>query len=72
MIFDSEEQKQKVIDLIGEAPVNTTIKGVLSGPSPALMDLMERMVNAHILSVDDQTVLMIENEQRKRGDLSDD
>lgn len=72
MIFDSEEQKQKVIDLIGEAPVNTNIKGVLSGPSPALRDLMARLVNAHIMSVDDQTILLLEKEERERGGLPND
>lgn len=69
MIFDSEKQKQKVIDLIGEVPVQTTVKHILAGPSPELRKLMAALVNAHVLSVDDQTVLLIERE--KRGDLPD-
>jgi hypothetical protein len=72
MIFDSEKQKQKVIDLIGEVPVVTTIKGILSGPSPEVSDLMARLVQAYIMSVDEQTILLMEKEQKSgTADLSD-
>lgn len=67
MIFDSLKQKQKVIDLIGEVPVTTTIKGILSGPSNDLKALMERLVNAQVMDVDDQTIALMEWEERNRG-----
>ena len=63
MIFDSEAQKQRVIDLIGEVPVATNIKGIVSGPSPEIMDLMSRLVSAHVISADEQTILLLKKEE---------
>lgn len=54
MIFDSEEQKQRVIDLVGEVPVNTTIGGLASGVSPDLAALLDALQRAHVMSPEEQ------------------
>lgn len=67
MIFDSEQQKNQVLEMIGKVPVTTTVHGILSGPSEELRRLMASIAQAHVISVDDQTVAMIELEKRNRG-----
>lgn len=49
MIFDSEAQKQRVIKLVGEAPVHTDIAGILLGPSPELVKLMQDLHSAIVM-----------------------
>jgi len=66
VIFDSQEQKQKVIDLIGEAPIHTNIAGLLSGPSQDLMALMGALNNAPVIDPEGQTAMMLHYEVRKR------
>lgn len=62
MIFDSEEQKARVLDLIGEVPITTNIKGLVSGVSPDLANLLDSIRRAEVLSIDDQTTLLIRKE----------
>lgn len=59
MIFDSEEQKKKVIALVASAPVKTTVQGVISGPAPWLVELMASLEAAHVRSPTEQTVALI-------------
>ena len=59
MIFDNEAQKQRVLDLIGEVPIHTTIAGLVSGPSPELAGLLASINNGLILSPDDQTSMSL-------------
>lgn len=59
MIFDSKEQKQRVIDLIGEVPINTNIAGLASGPSPEMVALLQALESGVVLPVESQIDLML-------------
>lgn len=72
MIFDSAVQKQRVLDMIGEVPISTDVKGLIAGASQGLLDLVGRIKAAQVMSVEDQTAMMIYLEERKSEPNPDD
>ena len=61
MIFDSEEQRKRILDLIGEVPVQTNIAGVMSGPSQEIMALVTAIEQGLVMSPSQQKAMVLED-----------
>ena len=70
MIFDSQAQKQRVIDLIGEVPINTNIAGIASGLSPELAALLRALHQGVVAPLSSQDELLVRIDESS-GDQPD-
>lgn len=59
MIFDSQKQKDAVLDLIGKVPITTTIQGLVAGLAPELAFLIQRIQQAPVISADEQASMLL-------------
>ena len=73
MIFDTEQQQKQVLRLVLESPVETTIEGVLSGPTQDVLNLVAAIRNGTVLnpSAQDEALALLDDQQQEREDPSE-
>ncbi len=62
MIFDTQAQKERVLNLIGDVPIKTTISGLVAGPSQDMAALLTALHEAPVVPADRQEELLYDKD----------